>query len=61
MAEDLDGYKLQRFADDHVDIPDIEYICAYAETLMNYNYSSIYVLDVFQFAFHVHKMRSGKI
>ena len=56
MSTNLDGYPLRRFVDDYNAIPNIEYIVQFASSLMNYNYSSDYVLDVLQFAFHAHKL-----
>jgi len=60
MSVDLDGYPLRRFVDDFGTIPNIDYITKFATILMSYNYSSNYVLDVLQIAFHTHKLNSKK-
>lgn len=56
MAKDLDGYPLRRFVDEYRDFPDIAYIAGYCEVLMNYNFSSNYVMDVLQIAYHAHNL-----
>lgn len=62
MSVHLDGYALRRFIDEDEfsDIPHLDYIGRYAKSLMNYNFSSVYTLDVFQFAYYTHKLRTGR-
>lgn len=55
MSADLDGYPLRRFVDEFGNIPHLDYIAKYAAVLMDYNYSSNYVLDVMRIAFHTHQ------
>jgi len=57
---DLDGKQLKPFISEIVDIPNIDYICLYAKSIMHYNFSSVYVLDVLQFAYHSHKVIDKK-
>lgn len=56
MSVNLDGYPLRSFADEFNTIPNIDYVSMFARSLMNYNYSSDYVLDVLQFAYYAHKL-----
>ena len=57
MSEHLDGYPLRRFVDEFSHIPHIGYIAGFCGTIMQYNFSSSYTLDVFQFAYHAHRIR----
>ncbi|MBF0344756.1 MAG: lytic murein transglycosylase [Nitrospirae bacterium] len=52
VGANLDGYTLRRFDEEFKHIPNIEYIGNYARVLMGYNFSSSYVIDVLQLAFH---------
>lgn len=54
-SEHLDGYPLRRFVDEFKQIPHIDYIGEHCQTIMQYNFSSAYVLDVFQFAYHANQ------
>jgi membrane-bound lytic murein transglycosylase B len=56
MSEHLDGYPLRPFvvAFDH--LPHIGTIGTYCKTIMQYNFSSSYTLDVFQFAYHTQRL-----
>lgn len=56
----LDGYPLRRFIDDYQNIPYIDYIGKFGRSIMQYNFSSNYVLDVLQLAYYTHKERSGR-
>ncbi len=58
MSKHLDGYPLRRFVDDYPNIPHISYIAEFAPSIMHYNFSSVYTLDVLQFAFYTSKIRS---
>jgi membrane-bound lytic murein transglycosylase B len=58
MSEHLDGYPLRRFVDEFQQIPHISYIAEFCGTIMQYNFSSAYTLDVFQFAYHAHRLRT---
>lgn len=58
MSEHLDGYPLRRFVDEYRHIPHIGYIAGFCGTIMQYNFSSSYTLDVFQFAYHAHRLGS---
>ncbi len=55
MSADLENQPLRRFVDEFGRIPHIGYIAEYAAVLMQYNYSSNYVLDVLRIAFHAHR------
>lgn len=57
IAIHLDGYPLRTFTEEFDDIPHVDYIGKFATSLMNYNFSSVYSLDVLQLAFYVHKLR----
>lgn len=48
--EDSDGYPLRRFVDEIPDAAHIDYIAQYCSVLMNYNFSSNYVLDTLRLA-----------
>lgn len=52
MSTDLDGYPLKQFT---ATISNSSYIDRYCRKLMNYNFSSNYVLDVLQLASHTHR------
>ena len=54
MSIDLDMYPLRRFTDYFSNIPNIDYIGNFAASLMNYNFSSYYSLEVLRLAFHAH-------
>lgn len=57
-SEHLDGDPLRRFVDEFPDIPHIAYIGRFCPTIMRYNFSSAYTLDVLQFAYHAHRIRN---
>ncbi len=59
MSKHLDGYPLRRFVDEFSHIPHIDYIAGFCGTIMQYNFSSSYTLDVFQFAYHAHTLRKA--
>jgi membrane-bound lytic murein transglycosylase B len=60
MAVDQDGYPLRNFAAETGNIAAIDYISSYGSVLMQYNFSSYYVLDVLQLAFHTHRLRTRR-
>jgi hypothetical protein len=55
MSQDQEGYPLRNFSAEFSDIADIDYIAGYCNVLMQYNFSSYYVLDVLRIAFHTHR------
>ncbi len=60
MREHLDGYPLKPFVDVYTHIPHIDYIGKFAPSIMHYNFSSAYTLDVLQYAYHANRIRTGK-
>jgi membrane-bound lytic murein transglycosylase B len=60
MSVDQEGFPLRNFAAENADIAAIDYISRYGSVLMQYNFSSYYVLDVLQLAFQTHRLRVPK-
>ncbi len=58
MSKHLDGYPLRPFVNSSYRFPHLEYIGGYCKSIMQYNFSSAYTLDVFQFAYYAHRIRS---
>ena len=57
QSVDLDDYPLRSFSQAFTTLPNIDYIAVYCAALMNYNFSSNYVLDVLQLAYQTYKLR----